>query len=379
MSAKVLFVDDDAANLVVCEAALADRFEVLTALDAVRALELVGDHEVGVVVADQRMPGMTGVELLERIADDYPDTIRLLLTAYSDLPAAIDAINRGKVRRYLRKPWQPDILRAEIRDSLESYELTQQLRMAHQRLRESERVYSLGVIVAGIAHELRNPITWVSSNIEQAKEDVEEIAGQLHDGTVNLGQASERLRELTETLADASSGVQRILDIARGIELPNRPKQHSRERLDLSELLRLSVRLVHGELRRAAQLDLDLTATPVVMGSGTQLSQVLLNLLINALHAVRDENKESNVITLRLGTEGPWAKLEVADNGPGIPAENLAKIFEPFFTTKQEEGTGLGLAISRQIIGEHGGTLEAGNQPSGGAVFTIRLPALGER
>ena len=116
MTAKVLFVDDDEANLVVCEAACGEEFPVLLASSAAQALECMKKEEVGVIVADQRMPGTTGVELLERVREEYPDTVRMLLTAFSDIQAAIQAINRGRVRRYLRKTWEPGELKAEIAD-----------------------------------------------------------------------------------------------------------------------------------------------------------------------------------------------------------------------------------------------------------------------
>src|SRR5690349_6234363 len=114
MSAKVLFVDDDEANLAVSEAACGDFFEVLTASTAEAALACMRAEEVGVVIADQRMPGVTGLELLERVSVEFPDTVRILITAYGDIQAAVEAINRGRVRRYLRKPWEPDELRAEL-------------------------------------------------------------------------------------------------------------------------------------------------------------------------------------------------------------------------------------------------------------------------
>ena len=108
MTAHVLFVDDEEPNLVVFEAVCGDDFPVLTASSGAAGLELMREHEIGVVLTDQRMPGMTGIELLEKVETEYPETIRLLITAYSDLQAAEDAINRGHVRRYMRKPWEPE-------------------------------------------------------------------------------------------------------------------------------------------------------------------------------------------------------------------------------------------------------------------------------
>ncbi|HXK19697.1 MAG TPA: response regulator, partial [Polyangiaceae bacterium] len=184
MSAKILFVDDDEANLVVCEAACGSDFEVLTASSADEALACMRRDEVGVIVADQRMPGTTGVELLERVRVEYPDTVRLLITAYSDVQAAVAAINRGRVRRYLRKPWEPDELRAELTDALDVCSMSRKLSALEVRLRETERVYALGVVAASIAHEMRNPMMWVTNSLTFAQKELRRLAEQVTAGAL---------------------------------------------------------------------------------------------------------------------------------------------------------------------------------------------------
>ena len=112
---KILYVDDDSENLVVFEALCAGRFDTLTAESGQEALTILGREEIGVLLADQRMPGMTGVELAERASKDYPDVVRILITAYTDLSEAVDAINRGQIRSYLRKPWDQQELLATLK------------------------------------------------------------------------------------------------------------------------------------------------------------------------------------------------------------------------------------------------------------------------
>ena len=126
---------------------------------------------MGVLITDQRMPGTTGVDLLEKVRTRYPDTIRMLVTAYSDISAAVDAINRGHVRRFLRKPVEPATLKAELRDALDVYLTKRKLKALEFRLFETERVYALGVVVAGIGTELRNPLHRAAQNLELARED----------------------------------------------------------------------------------------------------------------------------------------------------------------------------------------------------------------
>jgi signal transduction histidine kinase len=370
VSPKVLFVDDDEANLVVCEAACGLEYEVLLAGSAEAALECMARAEVGVIVADQRMPGTTGVELLEQVRVQYPDTVRLLITAYSDIHAAISAINRGRVRRYLRKPWEPGELKAEIADALDIYAMSRKLSAMEVRLRETERVYALGVVAASIAHEMKNPMMWVSNSLSFAQSELRKTAEDSSSAPLRS-----RIEEVEAALTDTRTGVDRVIDIVRGIELPTRSDAGSIKPVDLAESLRLSLRLVSGELMRCASLELDVTCAPKIRASATKLGQVVLNLIVNAMQAVSSRPRSENVISVRLRIEDVWAVLEVADNGPGISEEDLDRIFDPFFTSKQGSGTGLGLAISRRIVEEIEGSLVAGRDDQlGGARFVMRLP-----
>jgi len=370
MSVKVLFVDDDEANLIVCEAACAGDFEVLTATSAEAAMALIRREEVGVIIADQRMPGTSGVELLERVRVEYPDTVRLLITAYSDVQAAVAAINRGRVRRYLRKPWEPDELRAELTDALDVYSMSRKLSALEVRLRETERVYALGVVAASIAHEMKNPMMWVTNSLSFAQKELRRLAEQGGAGAIK-----HQIEEIEASLTDTRTGVDRVMDIVRGIEMPTRSDSGALRPTDFAEVLRLSLRLVSGELMRCASLELDVTCAPKVRSSSTKLGQVVLNLIVNAMQAISTRPRSENVISVRLRIEDAWAVLEVADNGPGIPQEDIDRIFDPFFTSKVGVGTGLGLAISRRIVEEIDGSLVAGrDERLGGASFIVRLP-----
>ncbi len=376
MSGKVLFVDDDQDNLAVCEAVCGDEFEVLTATSGVLALELMRAHEVAVVVSDQRMPYMSGVELLEKIGAEFPDTVRILVTAYSDVHAAIDAINRGRVRRYLKKPWEPDELRAEVNDAIERYLTQRRLKELERRLIQTERVYALGIVAAGIGHELRNPMSWISTNVQHSLAELSELGPALAAG--NTALAAAKLEEIRAALLDANTGAERMLEIVSAIQLSTVRPSGENELVDLEEVVRLALRLVEGDLRRAAHVDLEVVGVAHVSGSRTQLSQIVVNLLVNSIHAVSKLSPAQAVIRVRVACDDRLASVEVADSGPGVPEQDLERIFDPFFTTKPGVGTGLGLAISRKIAAELGGSLHAGRDARlGGAVFSLSLPAQG--
>lgn len=369
--AHVLFVDDDVAHLVIWEATCSDTFPILTAPNADAAMTLMARHEVAVILADQRMPGTSGVELLERIAEEFPETIRILMTAYTDLPAAIDAINRGRVRRYLRKPCEPDELKAEITDAIELYDVRKKVSLLERRLMQAERVYSLGLVAASVAHELRNPVSWIRDNVTHARKQVETVASAVEGPVGPMRFARGRLEEANEALSDALTGVQRILDIVQSLELPTRDTGD--DSVEITDVLRLVLRMVRGELRGKAALKLDTRPVPRVRGNSTKIGQVVLNLIVNALQAVSDKGSQDAVVTVRLDQAGDFVILDVLDNGRGIPENELQRVFDPLYTTKRG-GVGLGLAISKKIVEDLGGILVAENRDDGGAAFRLRLP-----
>lgn len=374
MSPKVLFVDDDESNLLVCQAVCGDEFDVLTASDGAEALALMRTHEVAVVVSDQRMPRMTGVELLEQVHLEFPDAARVLVTAYTDAHAAIDAINRGRVRRFLKKPWEPSELKAELMDGLERYSTQRRIKELERRLIQTERVYALGIVAAGIGHELRNPISWIATNLAHSLTELADLRRAIE--ARESGYAVAKLDEITAALQDANTGTERVIEIVSAIQLSMVRPASENELVSLDEVVRLALRLVEGDLRRAGHVELEVQSNVRVSGSRTQLSQIVVNLLVNAIHALAKTPMDRAVIGVRISADERFARLEVADSGPGVPEHDRERIFDPFFTTKPGVGTGLGLAISRKIALDLGGCLEAGRDPRlGGAVFRLSLPA----
>lgn len=378
MSPKVLFVDDDEENLAVCEAVFGDDFPLLAASGGAEALALMRSHEVAVVVTDQRMPFMTGVELLEQVRREFPDAVRLLVTAYADSHAAIEAINRGRVRRYFKKPWDTRELKAEILDGIERYSTQRRIKELERRLIQTERVYALGIVAAGIGHELRNPISWIATNLQHSLSELGELGRELEGR--DAGAASAKLEEIRAALQDANTGTERVIEIVSAIQLSMVRPTSERELVDLEEVARLALRLMEGDLRRAARVELDIARGARVSGSRTQLSQIVVNLLVNAVHAVAKLPLDRAVIGVRVSSEDGLVCLEVADSGPGVPEPDRERIFDPFFTTKPGVGTGLGLAISRKIALDLGGALDVERDPRlGGASFRLSLPAPGLR
>jgi signal transduction histidine kinase len=373
MEQTILYVDDDAANLTVLQAACADEFAVVTAESAEVALEIMRQHEIAVLLVDQRMPGMTGVELFEATREHHPDTVRILITAYSDLTDAINAINRGQVRGYLRKPWEPEHLKATLREALEVYETRRKVRELERRLLETERIYSLGVVAASVAHELRNPLTALLTTLDLADMRLKAMIDGLGSGRPIAPDEVDSVKKVVDQISRARQAVDQITEITSGIELSNRRRDEEKT-TDMKEVANLTLRCVRAELLKRAQIQVEIEPGPPVVGSPNKLGQVVMNLLINALQALPDRPRGQNVVSLRLRPAGDFVRLEVEDNGSGIPQDVLGKIFDPFFTTKAHGGTGLGLAISKQIIEEVRGRISVESEVGRGTRFSVELP-----
>ncbi len=234
-------------------------------------------------------------------------------------------------------------------------------RQLQQQLTHSEKMVAMGRLISGVAHELNNPLTAIFGNAQLLK----------------LGASDEATRQRAEVLV---SEAERAAKIVRNLLAFARPYKPERRALHLPPLVEETLSLRSYELRvHNVQLQVDLPAAlPPVMADPHQIQQVLVNLLINAEHAVTGRSGACIQVGAVVASHN-LVRLRVADNGPGIPLDVLGRIFEPFFTTKEiGKGTGLGLAICYAIIQEHGGRIRAGNRTDGGAWFEFELPVHAE-
>jgi signal transduction histidine kinase len=368
----VLYIDDDRSNLLVLKATCEGELDVITASSGPEGLEILARQEVAVLLVDQRMPGMNGVEVFEIARRDFPDSVRILITAFSDLTEAIAAINRGHIRRYLRKPWEPEELKAALREGVEIYQTRKKIAELETRLLETERTYALGVVAAGVAHELRNPLAAMTMNLELARLRLDAMNRSLADGSP-LDPA--HLVSVTHALEKVEGATESAKKIAEGLELSHR-RRDAELTSDLGEVLDLTLRFMRAALLKRARLEVEAEPVPPVQGSPQELGQVLVNLLVNAMQALPEQPPSDGVVGVRLRplTEPACVEIEVWDTGEGISPEHLSRIFDPFFTTKPHGGTGLGLAISKRIVEQAGGTIEASSEVGKGTTFTVRLP-----
>jgi two-component system sensor histidine kinase HupT/HoxJ len=261
------------------------------------------------------------------------------------------------------------------------------LKRTQQQLLHSEKMASLGRLVAGVAHELNNPISFVLGNVVALKRYLERVErylavvhrGPLAESVVQLRAqlGIERLlADLPSLIAGTLEGAERTRDVVEGLRCFSGPGTDARAPIDLVPVIERAVQWVAKAPSDSFTVRLLLAAPIPTVGNAGQLQQVFMNLIQNAADATAGNAAGS--LTIGGRCEGGSAILEFADNGPGIAAENLPKLFDPFFTTKPVgKGTGLGLSISYGIIERHGGRLTAMNGAAGGAVFTVTLPVAG--
>jgi two-component system, NtrC family, sensor kinase len=371
----VLYVDDEPINLRVFEANFKQRFRVVTCGSGAETLERLRSlGEVAVLVSDQRMPGMTGVELLEKARELLPDAQRMVVTAYSDMQAVMDAVNRGQVSRYFVKPWVKEELLGALDEAVRVHGLTIRLREMQARLLRAERLATLGQVSAGIAHELMNPVSYLSQNVEVMRTELAAVAAYLTPRLLERPdvEAQAALDELPHILDDVEQGAHHIRQVALGIRNQVRG-QDVEETSDLADVAGFVSKLARAEVRNNGQLVVRGPSVHV-RGGPVKLSQVLLNLIVNAAQAMEEGGRGGRI---ELGWEAEndeSVRVWVADNGRGIPLEFQQRVFEPLFTTKPVGvGTGLGLSICRELVTELGGTLSLSSEVGKGTTVEFRL------
>ncbi len=248
-------------------------------------------------------------------------------------------------------------------------DVTEAHRMADQ-LVHSERLASLGVLAAGIAHEINNPLAYVVTNLGFATEELHQClgAGAQQD-------LSEALTEVAQALAEAADGAERVRGIVKQLSSFARDKDDSAAFSNMGDVVESAVRMVQNELRHKATLHLDVAALPPVVGNPTKLVQVFVNLLVNAAQAFADQPVEHNEVRIvgRLG-DGETVIIDVSDTAGGIAPDTLTRIFDPFFTTKARMGTGLGLAITQSTVSAAGGSIDVHSELGKGTTFSVTLP-----
>jgi signal transduction histidine kinase len=408
----ILIVDDNATNLSVLSQSLKSAgYKVRMAANGNDALAQIERALPELILLDVQMPGIDGFETCRRLQAN-PTTQRIpviFMTALADAESKVKGLSLGAVD-YITKPFEQAEVLARVKvhwqlkrltDGLEAAvaERTDALQQAQVQLVQQEKLSALGELVAGVAHEINNPLSFIISNIAPAKEYLAEITALLQlyqqhypEPISTIAQQLEAL-DLAFTLSDFASllnsmelGTERMKEIAMTLRNFARTDGEKRVATDLHQglegtLLLLKHRLKNQGTRPEIEVVRQYGNLPLVECYPGPLNQVFMNLLANAIDALEEAwEKDQRPLTLRITTE-PLAEaiaIQIVDNALGMSEATKQRLFEPLFTTKATgKGTGLGLSISRQIVTEkHHGHLSCQSTPGQGTEFRVELPRL---
>lgn len=385
---SLLIIDDELEITKALARQFRSKYNVFSTTSAEEGLAIMEKESIQVVLSDQRMPGMTGVDFFSRIKHKYPDALRLLLTGYTDIEAVVNAINEGQVFRYVTKPWNPAELESIIREAFEKYELItnnkkliHRLNEANQTLEEkvkdrtkdlekanvrlSELNLEKNKYIGMVVHDLRNPIGVAATFAEMLIQDFDILPTP--DKLEYLGYVSQNCHyslNLMNEFLDVSKIEAGIFDL-------NLTEQ------DYLKLVKESIQQ-QGFKAARQEMTIELEAScPRLLATfdNNKILQVLNNLIGNAVKY----SYPNSTIQVRIEKEGTSIVTHIIDHGQGISEADQAKLFKPYSTTSStvttdEKSTGLGLAIVKKIIDAHQGTVQVISSIGQGSTFTFTLP-----
>jgi signal transduction histidine kinase len=376
---RVLIADDEPDMLLYLKSQLSLNFQVIEAVDGRQAIEKASQFLPDVIVCDMMMPERSGLEVCREIRERTytKSTPILMLTARADEETKLTALAAG-ANDFITKPFTTTELRVRLKNLVDTFHLQQklvrqnqlleatieQLKETEVQLVHSEKLASLGRMSAGIIHEINNPLNYAKTGLYVLRNTIE-------SPSIDEKEAS------LEVLQDIQEGIDRIDRIVSDLRIFTHPNVTQIERIQIAELVTSALRLLSHELHNKVTVENEISSDQTIWANRNQITQVLVNLLQNAVYAVekRKRAEKPPTIWLRALQDYEHSLVIIRDNGEGISPENLPKIFDPFFTSKDVgEGMGLGLSICYRIMQQHGGSIEVRSERGVYSEFTLRFP-----
>lgn len=410
---SILIVDDVPANLNLLTTILKQHdYKVRPAPSGVLALEAARHAPPDLILLDIHMPMMDGFEVCRRLKGDealkeIPVVFISALTETSDKIRAFDA---GGVD-YITKPFQVEEVLARVRTHLELRRTRRELKRKNKRLKkalgelqntqvrliQSEKMAALGVLSAGVAHEINNPVNFIKTSTLSLQRDVGDLLKMADLGISSCRDSAQPeckeilelqeeleyqtiITEIPELFRAILEGIRRTEEIVRSLRTFARRDEMMSKAVDLREIIDSALIMLRNRTKQTAAVVRDYGEIPPIPCYVGKMSQVMINMLTNAIDAIEKKGSPAeHQITVKTEVlerdHRLYAAVHLTDTGIGIPAALIHKVFDPFFTTKEVgKGVGLGLYITSNIIREHKGTLEVSSQPGHGATFSILLP-----
>jgi two-component system, probable response regulator PhcQ len=376
----ILYVDDEEKSLKYFTRAFEGQFRILTASNAQEGFKLLEAHQdqIGLLMSDQRMPGEKGIWLLEKARQLRPQIIRVLATAYSDMEAAIAAVNTGAIYKYITKPWDPPQLESTLKRGLEFFmvqrerdHLLQEKMSVLHNMMIADRVVSLGLLAAGLSHHIRNSLVAVKTFLDLAPTKLREE---------NLELDSLRNPDFWQEYYQKTQGqIEKIDNMLKDLWAASEtPAFEFNDRVQLHEVIRdvlekLGPNFAEKQITVECNIPATLPWLSVDKLKFYRLFELLLRDELVSLplrSTIKISAKEASS-----GSAGhPEIQVQIADNGPGLPKEALRLVFDPFVVRSDTPSEyGINLMASYFIVHHHGGKIEAKSDDGQGTIFTLRL------
>ncbi|MFH1540685.1 MAG: response regulator [Elusimicrobiota bacterium] len=342
---KILVVDDQFSDRELAKDILEDHgFSVEAASNGGEALEKLNNEQFDIVLTDFMMPGMDGLELVQRIKEKKYDTEIIVMTAYATVKTAIQTIKLGAYD-YLIKPLDRHKISVVVNNCISAHRLSKEIKMLHQKMFNIEKMSTISQLTASIAHQIRNPLFAIQSTAEYLSEKY---------------SSDKTLQESLDRIVNDS---QKADEIIHSLLRTTKSNEIKIEKTSVVDIINQTIELVRPEIdRKNINIVTEFSNKICVLANGPYLQQCLINIIMNSLEAfeMSQENKiiKIKVFVSKLPTEqkkmtdesaNKFGCIEIEDNGKGIPQEMVSKVFEPFFTSKSS-GTGIGLFFVHQII-----------------------------
>lgn len=390
---KILYVDDEQNNLIVFRSSFRRHYDIYTATTASEGLKIVDENDISIIITDQRMPGMTGIEFLKNLPEDLL-AIRMILTGFSDVSAIIDAINSGKVYRYITKPWNKDELKVTIDNAFEALSLkknnqklvaelqevneqleqkvmdrTAELEKAFEAINEQKKELedlnaTKDKFFSIVAHDLRSPVSALAGFSQMLANNGNRLSPEkITAYSEELNKSARNTLSLIENLLTWASTQMNKVD-------------HNPEHINTETVIDQTIaQLATVAESKKISLEKDLVANLNVFADKDHFNLVLRNLISNAIKFTNEGGKIT--ISTKL-IDSEKAEISVADTGVGMSMEKLTNLFsigdaQSTKGTAGEKGTGLGLILCKEFIEKNGGKIEVASLKGMGTTFTITL------
>lgn len=375
----ILYVDDEEMSLKNFARAFGDQFRILTAANAQDGLKLLEQHkdEIGLLMTDQRMPGEKGVWLLERARQLRPRIIRVLATAYSDMDAAIAAVNSGAIYKYVTKPWDPPQLEQTLKRGMEFF-LVQRERdqLLHEKMSVlhnmmiADRIVSIGLLAAGLGHHIRNSLVAVKTFLDLAPIKMEEE---------KVSPSGLRNPDFwREYYQNVQTQIEKINNLLKDLWAASEtPSFNFEDRVQLHEVVNATCEQLKDEIAaRKITIENRIPASlPALNVDKPKFYRLFELLLKDELASLPAGSRITLSAESHNGGQKPEVQVQISDNGPGLPQEALRVLFDPFVVRGDTPAEyGIHLMACFFIVYHHGGKIEARNLDGQGTTFTLRLP-----